>query len=165
MRDVASEAGVAVETVYSHFTSKTVLLRQVIDIAVVGDDVEVPLAGRPEFLAMGTGSRTHRIRAAAHVAAVVNSATAPFAKLLREAAPTDASLAAELASTRARQRSDIARGLTLVLGRAPSDDELATVAVLVSPDVYLLHTELNGWDADRYREWLEHVLAAVLPRR
>ena len=165
MRDVATEAGVAVETVYSHFASKTALLRQVIDIAVVGDDVEVPLAERTEFLAMGTGSRAQRIRAAAHVAAAVNAATAPFAKLLREAASVDASLADELAATRARQRNDIARGLGLILGRAPSDDELAAVTVLVSPDVYLLHAEVNGWDADRYRDWIEQVLAALLPRR
>ena len=38
MREVAAEAGVSTETLYSHFSSKRRLLDAVIDIAVVGDD-------------------------------------------------------------------------------------------------------------------------------
>ena len=37
MRDIAKDAGVAVETVYANFGSKTELLMTAIDVGVVGD--------------------------------------------------------------------------------------------------------------------------------
>ena len=58
MRDVAADAGVSTETLYSHFSSKRRLLDTVIDIAVVGDDRPLAVAERPEFTAMAQGSRT-----------------------------------------------------------------------------------------------------------
>jgi AcrR family transcriptional regulator len=47
MRDVARTAQVSVETVYANFGSKGSLLRQALDVAVVGDDEPVPLSDRP----------------------------------------------------------------------------------------------------------------------
>ena len=44
MRDIASEAGVATETIYTHFASKAELLRAAADVAVTGDDAPVPVA-------------------------------------------------------------------------------------------------------------------------
>jgi AcrR family transcriptional regulator len=46
MREVAAAADVALETVYSHLSSKRGLLLAVADEAVVGDDAPVPLAAR-----------------------------------------------------------------------------------------------------------------------
>ena len=46
MRDVATAAGVSVETVYASFGSKADLLMAALDMAVVGDALPVPLAGR-----------------------------------------------------------------------------------------------------------------------
>ena len=65
MRDVARGAGVAVETLYSHYSSKRKLFDAVVDQAVVGDDAPVAVADRPEFLAIGRGTRAERIAAAA----------------------------------------------------------------------------------------------------
>ncbi len=64
MRDVAAEAGVATETVYAYFSSKRDLFKAVVDVAVVGDDLPVPVAERPEFAAIGRGiaSGSHRRR-------------------------------------------------------------------------------------------------------
>jgi len=164
MREVAAEAGVAVETLYSHFPSKKALLRAVGDHAVTGDDEPVALAARPEFLAMGKGGRVQRIRAAAALVADVNQRTIPFAKLLREAASIDAEIAESLRDTRERQRLDVAAGVALVLGRAPSDDERDGAWAIVSPEVYLLLVEESGWTHERYQSWLGTALAGVLPR-
>ncbi len=55
MRDIATPAGVSVETVYAHFGSKIDLFNTVLDVAVVGDDDPVALVDRPEFAALSTG--------------------------------------------------------------------------------------------------------------
>ena len=69
VRDVAREAGVSVETVYASVGSKARLLMRAIDVGVVGDDAPVPLAERPEFVALGQGDRTARLEATARMLA------------------------------------------------------------------------------------------------
>jgi AcrR family transcriptional regulator len=163
MRDIAREAGVATETLYAHFSSKAGLLQRVIDIAVVGDEAAVPLADRPEFAALGQGSRAERIAAAARLVAAVNVRTAGFAKVLREAAPTDEAMAEVLEATRERQRRDVAVGVELVIGRRPSVAERDGVWALLSPEVYLLLGDTSGWSQEQYEAWLAETLDSVIP--
>lgn len=164
MRDVARSAGVAVETLYSHFSSKRALLQAVADHAVVGDDAPVALAERAEFVALGHGRRPQRVEAAAVLVSEVNSRTISIAKVLREAASSDPEIAASLRDTRERQRQDVERGLGLILGRGPTEGERDGVWAIVSPEVYLLLVEVSGWSFDRYRTWIATTLASVLPR-
>jgi AcrR family transcriptional regulator len=164
MRDVAAAAGVALETVYSHFSSKRGLLRAVADIAVVGDDAPLPLAGRPEFVAMGRGRRAARLRAAAAVVTAVHVRTAPVAKLLREAAPSDPEIAELLQATRERQRLDVAAGLRLITGRVPTPPECDGVWAVVSVEVFLLLVEESGWTPEQYEAWVAATLNGLVPR-
>lgn len=154
MREVAVAAGVALETVYSHFSNKRGLLRGVIDAAAAGDHDPVPIAERDGFLAIGKGPRAARVRAAARFATEVHVRTAAVAVLLRQAAPADAAVAEMLQATRERQRLDVARAIELLAGRAPTDDERDGVWAVVSPEVYLLLVAESGWSVDRYEEWL-----------
>lgn len=165
MRDVAREAGVAVETLYSHFSSKRTLLDAVVDHAVVGDDEPVAVASRPEFLALGRGRRADRIAAAASLTAEIHARTAPFAALIREAASVDQDMADVLRATRERQRRDVAAGIELILGRPPTDDERDGAWAILSPEVRVLLVEESGWSDDRYEQWLAATLERVLPRR
>jgi AcrR family transcriptional regulator len=164
MRDVATRSGVAVETVYSHFSSKRGLLRAVTDAAVVGDDAQIPLAQRAEFQAIGEGRRPARIRAAARLLTAVQLRTAPVAKLLREAAPADEEIAELLQSTRERQRRDIATALQLVIGRAATMSERDGVWAIASPEVYLLLVEESAWTSEQYESWVAATLERVIPR-
>lgn len=164
MREVAKAAGVALETVYSHFSNKRGLLLAVADVAVVGDDAEVPLASRPEFLAIGEGRRSARLEAAAAVLTAVHVRTAPIAVVLRQAAPGDPELAALLRAARERQRIDVAAALELVMGRPPTPTERDGLWAMASPEVYLLLVEESGWSPADYQRWVAATLERVVPR-
>jgi AcrR family transcriptional regulator len=164
MREVAAAAGVAIETVYSHFSSKRGLLLAVADAAVVGDDAPVPLAERAEFLAIGQGRRPARIRAAARLLTGVQVRTAAIAVLLRQAAPADAEIAELLHATRERQRVDVGRAVEMIIGRAPAPAERDGVWAIASPEVYLLLVDGSGWTPEQYEAWVADTLERVIPR-
>jgi AcrR family transcriptional regulator len=163
MRDVAREAGVATETIYLHFSSKTGLLKDAMDVAVVGDDAPVALADRPEFTALAQGSRADRIAAAATLLTDVNRRTSGFAKVLREAAPTDPVIAAMLRAARERIRLEVAAGATAVMGRKPTRLERDSLWALLSVELYLLLVEESGWSVKQYRGWVAEMLEREIP--
>src|SRR3954465_6236290 len=53
MADIARDAGVALQSVYTAGQSKAELLHLVVDLAVAGDDQDVMLVERPTFAAVG----------------------------------------------------------------------------------------------------------------
>lgn len=164
MREVAAAAGVAVETVYSHFSSKRGLLQAVLDIAVVGDDAPVALAERDDFVALGKGRRPARIRAVARGLTAIQVRIAPVFVLLREAAAADEEAAEMLRSSRERQRIDVAAAVELVIGRRPSRTECDGVWAIASPEVYLLLVEESGWSPEEYEAWIAELMERVIPR-
>jgi AcrR family transcriptional regulator len=163
MRDIAREAGVALETLYTHFSSKPNLLQAVIDIAVAGDDAPLAVADRPEFAAMGRGSRRARIAAAAQLVTVIHGRTAVFARLLREAAATEKAMADALHSTRERQRLDVDAGAALIMGRKPTEAERDGLWAVLSPEVYMLLVDESGWSPEQYEAWVLNTLERVIP--
>src|SRR6476661_11230823 len=56
MAEIAREAGVALQSVYTAGQSKADLLHLVIDLAVAGDQQEVMLVDRPEFRSVAAES-------------------------------------------------------------------------------------------------------------
>ena len=164
MRDVADAAGVAIETVYSHFASKRALLQAVIDVAVVGDERSLAVAERDEFAALGRGRRGERVAAAAALVRAVHERTAAYAMVLREAAPGDEQIAELLQATRARQRQDVEAGVALLIGRPPTAVETDELWALLSPELYLLLVNEAGWTPAAYENWVATTLDRVVPR-
>jgi AcrR family transcriptional regulator len=164
MRDVATEAGVATETVYAYFPSKRALFQAVIDLAVVGDEQPVALAARPEFAEIGRGTREERIAAAARLVTGVHARTAAFAKVIREAANSDQEIAGILESTRERQRRDVTSAVELIVGGEVSATDRDGLWALTSPEVYLLLVEVSDWTVDQYEAWMNEMLQRAVPR-
>jgi AcrR family transcriptional regulator len=162
MRDVAARAGVAVETIYANVGSKTDLLLAALDITVVGDDLPIPLADRPEFAALGRGSLAQRARAAARLVRGINERTYGMQKALREAAAGDTELAGRLGEVDRRRRVNVTDGARLVAGRAVTDLERDGLWAVLSVEVFELLVHRSGWSGARYEQWLADTIIRLL---
>jgi AcrR family transcriptional regulator len=162
VRDVAREAGVSVETVYASVGSKARLLMRVIDVGVVGDDEPVPLAERPEFVALGQGDRSARLEATAQMLSDQYARVAALESTLGQAALADADLAEEHRQQQERQRTSWHEGLRLVLGHEPAPDLVNGLRAIGSPAVYVQLVEHDGWTPEHYRHWLAQTLGRLL---
>ena len=164
MRDIAQEAGVAVETVYANVGSKTELLLTAIDIGVVGDAEPVPLSQRPEFAALGVGSLDERIEAAARMLTGINRRTWGLRRALHEAAVSEPRLAARLHHLERRRRDTVRQGVEMVVGRPVEDDVLDGLWVVMGADAYVLLTQVGGRPEDEYERWLATTIRRLLGR-
>lgn len=162
MRDVAKEAGVAVETVYANFRSKTELLLAAIDVGVVGDAEPVPLSQRPEFAALGVGSYADRVAAAARLLTGINQRTSGLRRTLGEAAASEPELAAKLVELENRRRNNIRQGAEMAVGRPVDDHELDALWAVMGADVFHLLTQIAGRPVDSYEQWLAEIISRLL---
>ena len=161
MRDIASAAEVSVETVYSLFGSKPELFQAALDVAIVGDLEEVPVAQRPEFQALGDVGRHEAIQAAARMMGAVHRDAGGLERALREAAASDPSLAQVLAENEERRRSDTAMAFELIQGRPPTPTERDGCWALNSFEMYDLLVNRSGWSVRRYEGWLAERLSSL----
>lgn len=162
MRDVAREAGVAVETVYANFRSKSELLMAAIDVGVVGDVEPVPLAQRPEFAALSVGSFADRAAAAARLVADVHERTSGLRRALGEAAVSEPALADTLVLAENRRLVNVMQAAELITGRRVDPMERDGVWAVTSFEVFHLLTGIAGWSTRRYQDWLAQVLGQLL---
>jgi AcrR family transcriptional regulator len=166
VRDIAREAGVAVETVYKVVGSKRELLKVSIDVGLVGDDEPVALAERPEFTALGDGDRRTRLARVAAMVADQYSRVAALHRALDQGAEVDAELAELQRLVHDQQIATFTEGLTLVLDRRPEPELADGLHAVSSPDVYLHLARKAGWTSQQYQQWLAqtlHQLVAHIP--
>ncbi|WP_420750026.1 TetR/AcrR family transcriptional regulator [Rhodococcus sp. O3] len=162
MRDIARRARVAVETVYATAGTKSDLLLRVIDVAVAGDDQPIPVAERPEFLALGVGTLAERAGAAADLLTAQFGRVALLERTFAHAAAADPDLAARQRALHERRRVNFRQAAALVLGRDPEPDLVDGLWAVASPDVYLLLVENSGWTPQRYRDWMADAILRLL---
>ena len=154
MRDVARAAQVSVETVYANFGSKAQLLKQAMDVAVVGDDEPVPLSDRPEFRALGEGDTRARAEATGRLMMNLRRRTARLQGVLQQAGPSDPELAELVREGRVTERQQFREGLTAVAQRDVTETEVDEMFAVLSNDVYLLLIDVCGWTDDAYQSWV-----------
>ena len=161
MRAVALAAGVAEKTVYLQYATKTALLKEVVETAIVGDDDEVPVAARGWFTdALGEPDPQAKLRLIVDGTTTLHERTGPMFSVARGAAAVDPDVAQLWDAGKKGHRADMGR-LATALGKArmiprERDVEWATTVlyVLLGLETWdLVRVELDH-DVDGYRTWL-----------
>lgn len=166
MADIAREAGVAMQSVYSAGRSKADLLQAAVQHAVAGDDAEILVHERPAFAALATEldpvRQTHLL---ADLTIEIQQRSAPIQTALRQAAAVDDAVARALVDEH-RHRLETFRA---IVGMLPADrlkhspEQCADTAwAIASPEVFILLRSVRGWSWDEIREWLRRTYVDLL---
>lgn len=166
---IAERAGVAVDTLYATVGRKPVLLREVFETALSGQDVAVPAEERDYVMAIRAASGA-REKIAIYAAAIARIAprTAPVHVAIRDAAADDPECAAiddELAERRAGNMRVFAAELraTGELRADLADDDVADVLwSMASAEYYLLLVRRRGWSPQRFGDHLRDAWTRLL---
>lgn len=166
LEQVASRAGVAVQTVYFHFRNKRTLLKEAVDVAAVGDDEPVALLDRTWVDEARAESDPHRLLEiwVGHGRQIYQR-IGPIMGVVRDAAVTDPEMAAQW-DTNAEQRATAFRAMVCQLAertplRVPLDEAVDIVCALHGPEVYDVLVA-RGWTPQRWEGFVVDALAAAL---
>jgi AcrR family transcriptional regulator len=169
MEAIASEAGVALKTVYSAFSTKSGLLRALWDLLLKGDADDAPVAQREWYRTMlEEPDPDQQLRMNARNARVVKTRIGGILRAIRSAAAVepDADELWRLIQTDfyANQRVLIATihqrgGLRPDLDVDRATDILWT---LNHPDVWLLLVGERGWSPEQFETWFADATCAQL---
>lgn len=166
---IAQEAGVAVETVYSAFGSKRMLLARLVDRAVGGDDEPMHILDRPgPRQVRSEPDQRRQLQLFAAGIAEIMERVGPLFGVMRGAAATEPEIAALLERLLSARRENLGMFVQGFVQSGPlraglSADEAAdTVWTLTSAEVHHLLRVDRGWPLERYTHWLGDTLILVL---
>ena len=164
IRQIAEDAEVSQETIYKAFGGKAALLKSVYDVSLAGDDDPIPLAERPEAIAVRTAqSPAESARAYAELAQIISNRIDPLLRVLLGARDTDPALA-QFVRTTERERHV---GSSFYVRQCAStgwlrnditiDHAIDTLWALNSPQPRWLLLD-HGWSKERYTQWLADLI-------
>jgi AcrR family transcriptional regulator len=165
---IASEAGVAVQTIYNAVGSKRDLLSRVLDFAAAGERSPVPV---PQFMREQAEREPDPRRMIAQLIEFWRGAlprTAPVFRIIREAAAADPEIAV-LERGRAAQRLHNYRQAAQLLADRDAlrpemtiDGAAAAIFAIGHPETYRALVLDGDWDDDAWANWLQATLEAAL---
>lgn len=167
---IATEAGVAVQTIYNSIGSKAEVLTAVLELTEAGPGPDAPALVPAALRTRVAGARSAAdiIRVLAAWFVEVNERNAGVFRVLGQAAAVDPDFA-RFEDRRATQRlhglGDAAAALRGRHGlRSGLSDHEAAAAIWAvgHPQVYRALVQDIGWSPGAYREWLEKTLRAAL---
>jgi AcrR family transcriptional regulator len=169
MAQIADDAGVAVQTVYFAFHTKSALLSRAVDFAVLGEDEPLPPERQPWYRAMAAEpDLTEAIRDFVDGVGLVTRRVIPIERAARVAADGDPDTKRVLdvheqwraegykgALEILRSKGDLAPGMSL---------ERATdlLLLLVGSDAYAYLVDDRGWSHAEWVDWTAKVTAEQL---
>ena len=165
--EIASSAGVAVETVYAAFRNKPALLRQVWYVSFRGDEEDVRLLHRPEIRAvLDEPDLETRFQRHADVITAVFRRIAPVLAALQGAAGSERAAAALLAEWDQGRRDACAAYAAaaaatgqLVVSEAECRDVLAAT---MDCALWQRLVAESGWPDERFSAWLGRLWTSML---
>lgn len=169
LQEVATHAGVAVQTIYFVFGNKRTLLKELVDATIAGDDEPVATMNRPWFRdALAAETADAQLRA--HVAGTrkVLERVAPITQMVAAAAATDVEVAQLWPhgdTPRFEVHTAAAQALVTKPGaRAGLTAEQAAdlLYALLSTQLYLLLVRDRAWTPDQWERWTHDTLRPQL---
>ena len=171
IKEVATYAGVAVETIYRAFGSKAALFKGVLEAAIAGGAGRAanPPEQRPAVRKMAEELDPRRVLEL-HAATQpgIHARSGPYHRVLREAASADSDLAGvwrQLEAQRLDGMTRLARRLDDLEALRPGlsvDDARDILWTINSHAVYDLLVIQRGWPPERYRDWIAATNAHAL---
>lgn len=169
LQDIATRAGVAVQTIYFIYGNKRTLLKELADTAIAGDDQPIAIMDRPWFRdALTAPTATAQLRAHVAGTTTILQRVAPLMKVLEAAAAADP-LIAELwtfdDNPRLKVHLTAARKLVAKPGARDGVSAKHAAHVLysiLSPELYLLFVQDCGWPPEQWSDWAYDTLHAQL---
>jgi AcrR family transcriptional regulator len=169
IEQIAQEAGVAVETIYSSFGSKRAILSRLVSTSLVGDDEPVPLLERegPQAVRHEYDQR-RQIRMFARDMRQIMGRIGPVFRIMRTAAETQPDIATMLHDILEERLRGIGQFIRWLADNGPLrgamsiDDAAEATWTLTSAEVHHLLTVDRGWSGDRYEVWLGDTLTRLL---
>lgn len=169
VRDIATAAGVHVDTMYAAVGRKPDVLRQLLETAISGEDGEVPALQRAYVQEMRADPDPRRkLERYARAVCEIQPRLAPIVRVVQEAASTDpaiGSLWTEIAERRARNMRLLVDDLASV---SPLRDGLTREAAADivwatnGPELYLLLVEGRGWSSKQFEAFLVDLWTRML---
>jgi AcrR family transcriptional regulator len=169
LEEIAGNAGVAVQTVYFHFGNKRTVLKEVMDVASVGDHEPVPLLQREWFDGIQREPDPYRALSGwVEASQSIYERVAPLLRVVRDAAGTDAEMAAQWATNQDQRRTAHRQLVDLLADKGGLRPDISVekasdiVFTLLSPEVFVLLTNERGWTPTEWRQWVNANLADTL---
>lgn len=167
--DIARQAGVAVDTVYSTIGRKPELLREVVETAISGSDHAVPAEQRGYVQHLRQAKTAgEKIRIYTHALAGIHPRLAPVYLALRDAGSTDPECAALWAEISQRRAANMHRFIEDLAGTGelrtdrPADELADVVWSMNGPEYWILLVAGRGWTPQQFAEWLADAWSRLL---
>lgn len=171
MDRIAKAAGVSRQTVFDAFGSKSGLLKEIVDVHLVGDDEPVPLVERETSVQMmATDDPADLLRQFAHLNRQIAEGLVEVWPVFAQAAATEPVLA-ELQKGQDEARMQAMRGIAARLAELGglredwgTEQAAELMWVIAGPAAGLPFIADLGWSADAYEQVVAETLMALLLR-
>lgn len=169
---IAEAADVAVQTIYAVYVNKRSLLKDVIDVAIVGDEEPAPITERESFQAIfeATSGLQMLELAVTHATSLLARA-ADVIEVAYSAASVDPDIAEGVRLGDEARMKNQRRMAAALAERGFLRDDIDEVYAhdmlwaFLGPPTYRQLVTIRGWSTDRYRDWATETLATLLLHR